>query len=40
MIVNKYWRKWNRRGVGHSDWKGYFLFGFIPIYIEMLSRAD
>ena len=37
MIVKKYWRKWNRTGVGYSDWKGYFLFGLIPIYIEMVS---
>ena len=37
MIVKKYWRKRNRGGVGYSDWKGYFLFCFIPIYIEMLS---
>lgn len=35
MIVKKYWRKWNRKGVGYTKWKGYFLFGLIPIYIEM-----
>lgn len=37
MIVMKYWQKWNKRGVGHTDWKGYFLFGFIPLYIEQIG---
>ena len=37
MIVKKYWRKWNRGGVDYTDWKGYFLFEFIPIYIEVYS---
>ena len=35
MIVKRYWRKWNTRGIGYTNWEGYFLFGFIPIYIEM-----
>ena len=37
MIVKKYWRKWNRGGGGYTDWKGYFLFGFIPLYIEQIG---
>lgn len=39
MIVVRYWRKWNKRGVGHTDYKGVFLFGFIPLYIEMIARS-
>ena len=34
MIVKKFWRKYRRHGVEHSDRMGYFLFGIIPIYIE------
>lgn len=37
MIIMKYWRKWNKRGIGHTDWKGYFLFGFIPLYIKQIG---
>ena len=37
MIVMKHWRKFNKRGVGHTDWKGCFLFGFIPLYIEQIG---
>ena len=37
MIVMKYWRKFNKRGIGHTDWKGYFLFGFIPLYIKQIG---
>ena len=35
MIVKKYWDTHR----GHHDyryWKGWFLFGFIPLYIEEL----
>lgn len=35
MIVKKYWRKYRRNYSEHSDRMGYFLFGFIPIYVEM-----
>lgn len=37
MIVMRCWRKWNKIGVGHTDWKGYFLFGFIPLYIKQIG---
>ena len=37
MIVMKHWLKWSKRGVGHTDWKGYFHFGFIPLYIEQIG---
>lgn len=37
MIVKKYWRKRSKRGVGYTDWKGYFFFGFIPLYIEQIG---
>ena len=35
MIVKKYWRKY--KNGRHSDRMGLFLFGFIPIYIEIHS---
>lgn len=31
MIVKKYWRKYKYSK--HSDRMGWFLFGFIPLYI-------
>lgn len=33
MIVKKYWRKYKNNR--HSDCVGWFLFGFIPLYIKM-----
>lgn len=33
MIVKKYWRKYKHSK--YSDRMGWFLFGFIPLYIEM-----
>ena len=35
MIVKKCWRKY--KNGRHSDRMGWFLFGFIPLYIEMHS---
>ena len=35
MIVKKYWRRYKNKYTKYSDCKGYFLFGFIPIYVEM-----
>jgi hypothetical protein len=35
MIIKKYWRKYNRKCTKYSDRMGHFLFGFIPIYVEM-----
>ena len=37
MIVRKYWQKWNIRNASHTDWIGYFLFGFIPLYIKQIG---
>lgn len=34
MIVKKYWRKYRKDGK-HSDRMGYFLFGFIPVFMEV-----
>lgn len=34
MIVKKYWRKYKKNGQ-HSDRKGWFIFGLIPLYIEI-----
>ena len=34
MIIKKYWCKYRREYSQHSERMGYFLFGFIPIYIE------
>lgn len=39
MIVKKYWRKYNRRGEHSLRW-GIFLFGFIPLYVEMSTFSD
>ena len=33
MIVKKYWRKY--KNGQHSDRMGWFLFGFIPLYIKI-----
>lgn len=40
MIVLKYWNKWQRGGNGYTRWKGYFLFGLIPLYIEQIINAE
>lgn len=37
MIVKKYWHK--SSGIDYTCWKGYFLFGFIPLYIEQITNA-
>lgn len=34
MIVKKHWCKSD--GIGYTLWQGYFLFGFIPLYIEQI----
>ena len=34
MIVKRFWRKYRRGNSQSSDRMGYFLFGFIPIYME------
>lgn len=38
MIFVKYWRKYPKNRMGYIDYKGIFLFGFIPLYIEMIGR--
>lgn len=35
MIVKRTWRKYYRRRSGYSDRMGIFLFGFIPIYMDI-----
>jgi hypothetical protein len=35
MIIKRFWRKYNRKCTKHSDRMGYFLFGLIPLYVEM-----
>lgn len=37
MIVKKYWYEWS--GIEYTPWKGYFLFGFIPLHIEQITNA-
>ena len=37
MIVKRYWRKYKKNYTGHTDWKGWFLLGFIPLYVEQIS---
>ena len=34
MIVKKYWHK--SSGIDYTCWQGYFLFGFIPLYIAQI----
>lgn len=34
MIVKRYWRQYRHKRRESSDRMGYFLFGFIPIYME------
>ena len=34
MIIKKYWRKYRHKRSEFSDRMDYFLFGFIPIYME------
>lgn len=35
MIIKRYWTKYNRRGTKSKSCMGYFLFGFIPLYVKM-----
>ena len=35
MIVKRYWRKY-KKDMSHTAWKGWFLFGFIPLYVEQV----
>ena len=37
MIVKRYWRKYKKNYTGHTDWKGWFLFGFIPLYVVQIG---
>ena len=34
MIVVRNWRKWDRKTHKPTDYKGVFLFGFIPLFIH------
>ena len=36
MIVKRYWDNWNKRRNKICCYMGYFLFGFIPLYIEQI----
>ena len=36
MIVKRYWRKYTKNYTSHTEWKGWFLLGFIPLYIEQV----
>lgn len=37
MIVKRYWRKYKKNYTGYTDWKGWFLLGFIPLYIVQIG---
>jgi hypothetical protein len=39
MILVKYWRKYEK-DQSFYDYKGIFLFGFIPLYIEQIFRGQ
>ena len=34
MLIKKTWNKYNRKPLIRYYYEGYFLFGFIPIYIS------
>ena len=36
MIVYRHWRKISPGGAYNTAWEGWFLFGFIPLYIKQL----
>jgi len=37
MITLKYWTKYNRTQKWMETWRGWFLFGFIPIIARVIS---
>ena len=37
MIVKRYWRKYTKNYTGHTEWKGWFLLGFIPLYVVQIG---
>ncbi len=45
MLVHKFWkekRSWSAKGPGPDEWlrEGWFLFGFIPLYIRDRQNRD
>ena len=40
MIVKKMWMTRHRGGILVKHWCGYYLFGFIPLYIKQLNMPD
>ena len=39
MIVKRYWTTYKKFGATKL-WRGWFLLGFIPIYIEHINGVD
>lgn len=35
MIVKRYWS--TRRHANRKEWRGWFLFGLLPVYIEQIG---
>ena len=40
MIVVRNWRRWDRHYRKPIDYKGVFLFGFIPLYVRVLKYVN
>ena len=38
MIVKKYWTSGNYKKRNYRDWCGWFLLGFIPMYVYEIPR--
>ena len=38
MLVKKIWSKKGNYGVILADYEGWFLFGFVPLYIKVEKR--
>jgi hypothetical protein len=37
MIVKKRWIEYTHGGTAHTFWQGWYLFGFIPLYLRQVS---
>ena len=40
MIVRKNWRKASRFGLKVYEYEGWFLFGFIPLYVRRYGSYE
>ena len=40
MLIKRTWKKYDRKFFITYHYEGYFLFGFIPIYISRSTTSD